>query len=125
MKSLTAVQRYAFAEQAHAQQQTILAEQQKRAEQFANWIAYQRSQNRSDVYAMLLSQLKTKVHAVVENQAKTDRTLISFLDLPSFSKLHFRNKPVCENSETGFVKLPDLPSFKGEPLDLRFLHLKG
>lgn len=125
MSGLTARRRCLFAEQAQAQRQAVLAKQRQRAKQFARWIACRRRQNCGDVQAMLLSRLKAKVHEAAENQAKTDRTLMRFLDLPVFRKLRLRDEPVCENSTTGFVDLPDLPAFKGEPLDTRFLQLKG
>lgn len=125
MGSLTEKQRCEFAENALAEHQAILAEWHQREQQFARWIAHQRNKHNQDAPLMLVRQLKEKVAQQADEVSQQERVLMSFLDLPHFRKLALRRLPIAPNSTEGYVPLPDLPAFKGEPLDTRYLHLKG
>lgn len=125
MGSLTEKQRCEFAENALAERQAILAEWHQREQQFARWIAHQRNKHNQDAPLMLVRQLKKRVAQRVDEFSRQERPLMSFLDLPKFRYLALRQEKIAPNSAVGIVDLPDLPAFKGEPLDTRFLNLKG
>lgn len=125
MGSLTEKQRCEFAENALAERQAILAEWHQREQRFARWIAHQRRRNDEDVQLLLLRQLKEKVKQRVAQFAKQKPRQLSFLDFPQFRRLTLRNAPISEQRGSYIVPLPDLPAFRGEPLDTRFLNLRG
>lgn len=124
MCGLTEQQRCEFAENALAERQAVLASLHQREQQFARWIAHQR-QYHEDVSLLLVRQLKQKVAQRAAEIRQRKRALMRFLDLPCFRHLVLRQQPIAPNSTEGFVPLPDLPAFKGEPLDTRYLHVKG
>ncbi|WP_443091341.1 hypothetical protein ACTUM7_01270 [Basfia succiniciproducens] len=125
MCNLTEKQRCEFADRALAARQAMLSEWHQREQRFARWIAHQRSKNNQDVQLELVRQLKKQVAQRADKFGKQERQLMSFLSLPKFRKLNLRKGEIAPNSTVGFVDLPDLPAFKGEPLDTRFLNLKG
>lgn len=124
MCGLTEQQRCEFAENALAERQAVLASLHQHEQQFARWIAHQR-QYHEDVPLLLVRQLKQKVAQRAAEIRQRKRALMRFLDLPRFRHLVLRQHPIAPNSTEGFVPLPDLPAFKGEPLDTRYLHVKG